>query len=137
MQMRKFKIILSIKKRLNLITKIPEISIMEMCITGHSTDGKHHSKHRKKPCAFPHPLNNVSHSSVTRPVIHSSTMPAIIRKITCSFHLLVKQIFTNIIKFFYSHISFISFRLNPIFSLINKLIYPIMQNIHIFSCLHI
>lgn len=49
---------------------------MEMCITGHSADGKHHSKHMEKHRAFPHPLNNVSHSSVTRPVIHSSTMPA-------------------------------------------------------------
>ena len=45
------------KKQLDFCT-------MEMCITGHSTDGKQHSQPVEKHKAFPHPANTVSHSSI-------------------------------------------------------------------------
>lgn len=54
---------------------------MEMCITGHSTDGKHIHSTWKNPGAFPHPANVVSHSFITRPVIHIPTAPATAKSI--------------------------------------------------------
>lgn len=59
-------------KRFDAGIRPAENCIMEMCITGHSTDGKHHSQSMEKFLTFPHPANSVSHSFIYRPVIQHS-----------------------------------------------------------------
>lgn len=51
-------------KRFDAGIRPAENCIMEMCITGHSTDGKHHSQSMEKFLTFPHPANSVSHSFI-------------------------------------------------------------------------